>query len=93
LLAAPGVMLNDFRRSEACICPGTGKGNAKTCFFRRFVRRSRREETRSTSGFRLPVAPKVRTIKVAGIVRRRCSRECKIPQIRRRRLQRHAKKC
>ena len=33
---------------------------------------TRREETRSMSEFRLPAAPKVRTIKVTGIVRRRC---------------------
>jgi len=38
----------------------------------RLARRGRREETRSMSDFRLPAAPKVRTIKVAGVVRRRC---------------------
>jgi len=67
------VMPDDFRRSEACICPGTGKGNAKTCFFRRFARRSRREETHSMSlaEFRLPAALKVRTIKLRGSCARR----------------------
>jgi len=51
---------------------GNREGKRENMFFRRLARRSRREETRSMSDFRLPAAPKVRTIKVAGIVRRRC---------------------
>ena len=51
---------------------GNWEGKRENMFFRRLARRSRREETRSMSDFRLPAAPKVRTIKVAGIVRRRC---------------------
>ena len=51
---------------------GNRDGKRENMFFRRLARRGRREETRSMSDFRLPAAPKVRTIKVAGIVRRRC---------------------
>ena len=51
---------------------GNREGTRENMFFRRLARRSRREETRSMSDFRLPAAPKVRTMKLAGIVRRRC---------------------